>query len=136
MKRFKILSGRHYVSPGVFKSKGEEVASKRDLKTLFPNKFEYVGEGEAVAVAERPPETAKKEVADEPDQPEIKEDGALGVDVTSGFKLARKNGLRVFKGDAGFSVVERDDEETPLNIKPIKTSKRVEGFIRRHIDKE
>lgn len=55
-------------------------------------------------------------------------------DVTLDYKIAGKNGLKVFMlpGGKGYNVTEEDSPETPINKKPLKLDaieKYIEGYI-------
>lgn len=55
-------------------------------------------------------------------------------DITDDYKIAGKNGLKVFMlpGGAGYNITEEESPETPINKKPLKLDgieKCIEGYI-------
>lgn len=133
MAAFKLVHGLHSDKEGKVYYEGDVIHCPEPLDEMFQNKFLRL-EG----VAARPTKKAVEEKVVEDDEPVLEEleldktsgdwepvESEFGEDVTDQFENAFAGGLRVFKSEEGFIVVDSDDEtialhEAPLDLKSAK----------------
>ena len=153
---FRVLGGSHDEGGKIYQ-KGEQVASDRDLVSMFGrNKFEAVGDfTPAVVKSDKTPipQTKKavprqeknkstidpgtgidlsKEVDAADSKVDLLDVHAFGVDITEEFPKATEAGLRVYKKRGWCTVV---DDGTKVNDKGIKQAD-VEAFIANMLEGE
>lgn len=163
MRRYRLKAGTHQDLAGRDYVAGDVLESAVDLRALFPNKFELVDEGApptppttqisegAVAKAgtletallgpreSAPVEPSNTETAPETSQPAKRRESKPSAletpqNVTKEFPIAMENDLVVVRSpDGAFSIGDIDQPDRPLTVKPLKTAKQVEQWIRKYI---
>jgi hypothetical protein len=125
-------AGEHQVAPNY--QEGDVIESDLDLIKMFPNKFEK---------ADKPTTTKGKKVkkeeevpAEESEEPEeeIVEEGPgteFGAEVSDHFQSVEK-GLRVFRNENGYTVVDADDPTAALHAHPFRNQKEVRKFVEKN----
>jgi hypothetical protein len=109
--KLKLGVGRHYEG-GVCYEAGSTVTTLRNLKKLFPTKFE---EGVDVVETQLPPVPAAPAATETVGPP------VDGDDVTAEFPEAKDAGLKVYSEKKGWFIVHDFDEaESRINEKSVR----------------
>lgn len=114
MGKYRVKAGFH-VEDGKEYGPGEIVSSKKDLCSIFANKFERV-----VSAAPEPQEE------EETKEKETKE---FGNNVTSEFEEAEEKKVLVFRKGRAYTVVDEAEPTLPLHEGTLKKAE-VEEFIK------
>jgi len=110
---------------------GDLIETEKDLCALFPGKFERVEVFPNKPEPTPEPEPEEQEEKEE-DTPAKEERHPLGRDVTDSFPEAKEEDLKVFADGGAYSVVEPDEDNKPLNEKPLK-KRSVSTFIKKYL---
>lgn len=147
--KFRVLGGEHEHYDGKIYKKGDILECDMDIRLTFANKFEKVEKETPITsapVSESPmkkksiiPLVNKNPIKEKPIRIEKEvyttqvKDESNKQDVTSLFKIAEQENLKVYKDEKGYYVYEEDNLQNALNKDPF-TKPKIKKFIEQFIN--
>ena len=135
MAHFKLLSGKHSDVNGKEYSAGDIIETEDDLELMFVNKFQRIPKPVGKKVADEstkkvaaPPAEKEGEEVEKVETPAEEKPSPFGIDVSDQFGAAAV-GLRVFRNEEGFTVVDDSEPDKALNDSPLKNVKMTQKFV-------
>lgn len=96
-----------------------------------------VNEGTVEDKSDHPVDTQKlqdgEDINERGDENGEGEENRFGADVTDKFPHAEDGGLRVFKSEEGYTIVDGEDLDTALNDEPFTNQKDAKKFVEKNL---